>query len=156
MKDIFLPFAILLACICASGNAGARMNICIRPQKSQTTSATERADILNTLRQRVEKELGQKVKFVVQNIQRGGDWVLIQVRPVQLGGADINYKTTDYYKIKGNKERIDDGFFDDHVLALLKIKNGKWSIIEYEIGNTDYSGEYWKEQHHIVKFFGGQ
>ena len=145
MKRIlsFFAIALLIVLTCAWSNA--------QEKTPALLTSKERIDILNTLRARVEKQLGQKVKFVVQIVQRGGDWVLIQVKPVQLNGTNINYKTTAYYK--GNREQIDDGFFDDHVLALLKNENGTWRIMEYEIGATDYSGDYWKEKHGIMKLF---
>lgn len=110
-------------------------------------------DVLNVLQQLVKKEIGSEVKFVVQTMQRGNNWVLIQVQPVHLDGSNIDYTKSLYYQDTNKRERIDNGFFDDHVLALLEQKNDVWDIIEYEIGATDYSGQYWLEKHKISKFF---
>lgn len=150
MNVISTSFRILLIAVCLSISPDSNAQPVFRKTDS-IVSKQDRADILNLLRQLVKKEIGLEAKFVVQSLQRGNNWVLIQVHPVQPDGSDINYRKTKYYT--DNKEQIDNGFFDDHVLALLQLKNGAWKIVEYEIGATDYPGQYWLEQHKIEGLF---
>lgn len=109
-----------------------------------------RVDVLNSLRVLVKSELGIDVKFFVQNLHKGNDWVLIAARPVNLDGSAVDYTKTKYYE--KNKEWMDDAF-DDQVVALLHLKDGKWEVVEFSIGATDYSGQAWLEEHKIDGYF---
>ena len=78
---------------------------------------------------------------------------MIQVRPVNPDGTEIDYTKTAWYHQSGIKERLDDGFFDNHMLALLTKGENGWVFVEYEFGATDYSGQDWLEQHHVDSLF---
>ncbi len=91
----------------------------------------ERAQILDALRTPIEMDLHQEVKFVVNNIQKCDNWVLIYAKPVKENGAPVDYEKTEY------QQWIDEGMFDEGILALLKFKNEQWIVAEYRIGGTD-------------------
>ena len=142
MQKKFIIVAILLIGTCFQSNARQKVDTLISKQN--------RTQILDVLRTLSWEQIGVRTKFVVQTIQKANNWVLIQVHPVQENGADINYKKTKYYP--AHKEQMED-FFDDHILALMKFEHGKWHIVEYEIGATDFPGQEWLEKHGIAGLF---
>jgi hypothetical protein len=109
-------------------------------------NSEERKKILDALRQDVEKELQQEVKFVVTKMHRYGNWATVLAKPIQKDDLPVNYNNTKY------QERIDDGTFDEHVLALLQLNKGNWKVVEYEIGATDFPGQYWSEKYSLESF----
>ena len=113
-------------------------------------SKQTKADVLDATRVLVKRELGIDVKFVVQNLQKGNDWVLFMARPVNPDGSAVDYTKTKYYQ--NDKERFEDAF-DDQVVALLHLKDGRWEVVEFSIGATDYSGQGWLEDRKIADYF---
>jgi hypothetical protein len=94
-----------------------------------------RKAVLDGLRPSIEKDLKQKVIFVVSKIRVYDGWAFVQCRPVTPKSKPIDFKKTKY------KEMIDQGMFDgDTTYALLRLKNGKWAVKDFVIGPTDV---YW-------------
>lgn len=94
-----------------------------------------RKAVLDGLRPSIEKDLKQKVIFVVSKIRVYDGWAFVQCRPVTPKSKPIDFKKTKY------KEMIDQGMFDgDTTFALLRLKNGKWAVKDFVIGPTDV---YW-------------
>lgn len=99
-----------------------------------------RKEVLDGLRPSIERDLKQKVIFVVQKIRVYDGWAFVQCRPVQPNSKAIDFKKTKY------KERIQDGTFDgDTTYALLKLKNKKWTVVDFVIGPTDVYWMGWLE-----------
>jgi hypothetical protein len=99
-----------------------------------------RKAVLDGLRPSIEKDLKQKVIFVVQKIRVYDGWAFVQCRPVTPNSKPIDFKKTKY------KERIEDGTFDgDTTYALLKLKNKKWTVADFVIGPTDVYWIGWTE-----------
>ena len=81
----------------------------------------------------------------------GVKWAVVMTAPVVIGkpvkpdGKAVDYSGTRY------AEWIKEGMFDEHVLALLKKENGRWHVIEYEIGRTDWVGDVWASRYNVPK-----
>ena len=103
--------------------------------------SAERKSILDALRVVVEEELDQPVIFVVDRlaVKKGFAWVSAQ--PRRPNGQRIDYADTPY------AEAIAQGAFDDGVMALLKLEDGSWVILEYALGSTDFPGQEWVDAH---------
>lgn len=102
-------------------------------------SSQLRKDILNALRPHVEKDLGQKVVFMVSQLRVYQGWALVFARPVRPDLKPIDFKKTHY------KELIDQGVFDgDSLYALLKQDSKKkWVMKTFVIGPTDVAWSGW-------------
>jgi hypothetical protein len=101
----------------------------------------ERKAILNTLRVPVEKELKQKIVFVVSDFNVSGGWAFIggEPRSERTGGMP-DYKGTEY------QEAIESDAFDNNVFALFRKRGTKWRIVSYYIGCTDVCYANWWKQ----------
>ena len=122
------------------------------PQKwtrdSETGSAessTEQATILKALSVPVSKDLKQKITFSTRAVNVQGNWAFVAGQARNDKGDEPNWKLTEYQK------RIDVDAFEDNLFALLKQKNGKWSVITYMIGCTDVCYLDWNKQYKAPK-----
>ena len=99
-----------------------------------------RKAVLDGLRPSIEKDLKQKVIFIVQKIRVYDGWAFVQCRPVTPKPKPIDFKKTKY------KEQLEQGMFDgDNTYALLRLKNGKWAVKDFVIGPTDVYWISWTE-----------
>lgn len=99
-----------------------------------------RKAVLDGLRPSIEKDLNQKVIFVVSKIRVYDGWAFVQCRPVTPKSKPIDFKKTKY------RDRLEDGTFDgDTTFALLRLKNGKWAVKDFVIGPTDVYWIGWTE-----------
>jgi hypothetical protein len=98
--------------------------------------SVERKAILDTLRKPVEKELKQKIKFVIETLRVQGSWSFVGGVPQSENGSWPDYRATKY------QEAIDYEMFDNNIFALLKNTEGEWKVVTYSIGCTDvcYAG----------------
>jgi hypothetical protein len=107
---------------------------------AQPKAPSERKDILNALRQEVQKELNQSVTFKVEHFSAAKDWAFLTGIPMQQDGKSIDYSKTSY------QDAIDAEAFDDGIAALLKKVHGKWVVKAFTIGATDVPWVcWWKE-----------
>lgn len=138
MKKTLLLAAILALfaapCLAAATSAADALH---SPQKG----SAERKQILDALRIPVEKAIGQPVSFVVQTLNVHSDFAFIQAKPQKPDGSAIDYSKTQF------AGAIEAGYFDNQVVALLKLEGGKWLVLEYTIGATDFSAPNWIEQY---------
>ena len=99
--------------------------------------ASERAALLGALRLPVEKDLKQPVAIKVEHLKAKDDWAFLRGVPQTPSGKAIDYRGTRYAK------QISQGFFDDNISALLKKKDGQWTVVTYNIGATDVAWLNW-------------
>ena len=97
----------------------------------------ERRAILDALRVPVQKKLHQRVAFVVDRIAVKDSWAFVYGRPVQPNGKAIDYRKTPY------AQAVKDGFFGDDFSGLLRLSDGSWKVVTYDIGATDVVWEPW-------------
>ena len=131
---LLLPLLLLVSAAAATARA----------QDSTTTPAAgspERKAIADALRAPVERELKQKVVFKVDSLKLKDGWAFLRGVPQRPDGGEVNYGATRY------KQRIEDGVFDDGIVALLRMKAGKWQVVKYVIGATDVPYVTWDKDY---------
>lgn len=115
---------------------GQKVNV----EKPASGTALRKA-VLDGLRPTIEKDLGQKVVFVVKEIRVYKGFAYVAAQPVKKDLKPIDFSKTKY------KERIDDGVFDgDTLYALLKVNKSKWTVKDFVIGPTDVYWSIWTEK----------
>lgn len=104
--------------------------------------SAERKAIMDAIRVPVEKDLNQKVSFVVSDLNVKDSWAFVGGRPQKPSGDRIDLSLTDYE---------DDGMFDDNFFGLLRKRSGKWHVVTYAVGCTDVCYATWWEDHKAPK-----
>lgn len=104
-----------------------------------------RAAILEGLRPSVERQLKQRVKFVVVIMAASPSFAYVNARPIRPDGSAIDYR-----KIARFRKAIDAGMFDDGIEALLRRSDGTWRVVELRVGPTDTALDDWKQKHDIA------
>lgn len=107
--------------------------------------SAERKAILDALRVPVERDLKQKIVFVVEHINVSGNWAFVGGSPQSANGGEPNYRGTKYWEAKRA------GMFDSNYFALLKRSGGAWRVITYAIGCTDVCYATWWRDHRAPK-----
>jgi hypothetical protein len=112
--------------------------------KTPPAGGPERTAIINALRVPVQKELKTAVQFKVDHLRVQSNWAFIGGYP-QAKKGKIDWNKTRY------KVAIDEGAFDEGVFALLRKKNGKWTVVKYVIGATDVPWVEWPQKYGAPK-----
>ena len=126
----------LFICLLVNASAPAQD----APQTPEPNSP-ERKAIMNALRVPVEKELKQKVIFRIRRLKMQNGWAFLEGVPQQPRGTPVDYTITPH------RIAFESGAFDDSILALLRKQAGRWRVVVYDIGSTDYSGDYWQQKY---------
>ncbi|MCW3848657.1 hypothetical protein OF829_15585 [Sphingomonas sp. LB-2] len=114
------------------------------PAAAQAQTAPQRAELLDALRIVIAKDLGQPVKFVVDDLRVRTDWAFIVAHPQTPAGAPIDFSKTRY------AEQQEEGVLDgDTIYALLQRRAGKWVVVAFMIGPTDVGWLDWRETYHV-------
>lgn len=129
MKKMLSFAAVLIFAAAAAGQA----------VHSPAAGTNERKAILAALRIPVERELKQKVVFVVQHINVAGNWAFVGGDPQSPSGGRPNYKGTPYW------DAIRSDMFDNNFFAVLKRSGKRWKVVHYDIGCTDVCyADWWR------------
>lgn len=100
-----------------------------------------RATLLDALRPTIERDLGQKVKFVVRTLRKQNQWAFVVALPQKPDGKRIDFMKTRY------ADYIREGTFDsEDIYALLENAGGKWTVRDFVIGPTDVYYAGWPDQ----------
>lgn len=108
-----------------------------------TKNSSERAAILNVLRIPIEKDLRQKIVFVVDALNVRGNWAYVGGRPRTPSGKSPSLKKTVF---EGQED-----MFDDNFSGLLKKSGGRWKVVAYAIGCTDVCYADWWSRYKAPK-----
>lgn len=125
-----------MAALLAAGPASADMQI---PPKGSPL----RTNVLDTVRPMVEAEVGKPVEFVVTTIRVLGEWAFVIAQPQRPGGGKIGYAYTRY------QTAVDEGAFDNQVIALLRNTPSGWLVYGYSLGATDVPWEEWRQAYPV-------
>ena len=113
---------------------------------SPDKQSPERRAILDALRVPVERELKQKVVFIVENMNVSGNWAFVGGGRLQAeDGGEPDFSRTQYADAKR------EGFFDNNYFSLLKKTAGKWKVTHYAIGCTDVCYATWWRDYRAPK-----
>ena len=102
--------------------------------------SAQRRAIMEALRSPVERQLKQKVVFVLDHLKVKQGWAFLTGRPQQPNGKPIDYKKTPY------ASALEAGAFDDGISALLRQHGRRWVVVQYSIGATDVPWEDWDKR----------
>jgi len=108
-------------------------------------TSPERRAILDALRVPVERELKQKVVFVVEHLNVSGNWAFVGGSPQSTSGDQPDYRGTAYWRAKQA------GMFDNNYFAVLKKTAGNWKVVHYAIGCTDVCYATWWRDYRAPK-----
>lgn len=101
-----------------------------------------RTILLDTLRPEVERDLGQKIIFIVDLLRVQDDWAFATLAPRTPSGASIDFSRTHH------AERQREGMLDgDTIYALLRRKGAGWQVVTWVIGPTDVTWAGWSEEY---------
>lgn len=101
-----------------------------------------RRTLLDALRPAIERDLGQKLIFVVHVLRVKGDWAFADVAPRTPGSEPIDFARTRH------AERRREGMLDgDTIYALLRRKAGRWTVAMFVVGPTDVPWAGWHEEY---------
>lgn len=102
----------------------------------------QRRVLLNALRPAIERDLAQKVKFVVRTLRRQNRWAFAHVVPQTPAGGAIDFRRTRH------AERVEAGIFDGpDIYALLELRDGRWMVRDFAVGPTDVSYAGWPDDY---------
>lgn len=100
-----------------------------------------RRTLLDVLRPAMERDLGQKLIFVVNVLRVEADWAFADVAPRTPAGAPIDFRRTRH------AERMREGMLDgDTIYALLRRRDARWRVVAYVVGPTDVAWAGWHEE----------
>ena len=102
-------------------------------------NSAERTAILNALRVPVEKDLKQKIIFVVGRISVQKGWAFVSGEPQTATGTRPN--------LKGTAWEDTPDLFDDNFFGLLRKQRGKWRVVTHALGCTDVCYLDWWQMH---------
>ncbi len=101
----------------------------------------QRRVLLDALRPAIERDLMQKVKFVVRTLRRQDRWAFAHVVPQTPAGGAIDFRKTRH------AERVEAGIFDGpDAYALLEQKDGRWMVRAFVVGPTDVAYLAWPDE----------
>jgi hypothetical protein len=103
--------------------------------------SSERKAIMDALRAPIEKQLGKAVIFKVEHLKVQDGWAFMHGVPKQPDGKAMDYRGTPFYKAHK------DGMFSDFVCGLLRLKGGKWQVVNHCLGPTDVPYADWSERY---------
>ena len=99
-----------------------------------------RTAIMDAIRVPTERDLKQKVVFKVDLLRVEGVWAFTRTVPQQPNGKPIDFSKTQYAEASAH------GAFGNGVIALLKKKGDKWTVVKYSLGATDVPYvSWWKD-----------
>jgi len=101
----------------------------------------ERKAIMDTVREPVEKELKQRVVFVVAQLKVCRDWAFLEATPQQPDGRPVDWSIGVY------ADAIADDMCGGYIHALMAKKGGSWQMREHVICATDVPWVGWAEQY---------
>jgi hypothetical protein len=143
MKTYLIAFAAaaLAACTPPAAEKAAPPESPAAAVLAEADTATRNA-LLTALTPVVEKDLGQKVTFKPEIVRTMGDWGWVSAQLVTLDGGAIDFAKTHY------AEALKEGMFDGPALnALLRRKDGVWTVADFDIGSTDVAWTAWPQKH---------
>lgn len=117
---------ILMSALAFSVSTNAQI-----PQRAQNLSS-QRAAILNALRPRAVRDLGQRVEFVVHQYRQVGNLGFVSATAQRRGGQPIDLARTPIGK-NGASEQMD----GPTIQAFFRRTNGIWRVDLYAVGATD-------------------
>lgn len=93
--------------------------------------SVERRAIMDAARLPIERELGQRVIFLVSELRSDGAWCYLEAEPLTPDGGKLDWSATPYAADRANDR------MSELVMVLLRRQDGGWQAVDYVIGPTD-------------------
>jgi hypothetical protein len=142
---LVLVFASATFTVCGQSGGTITADAALAGPYTPERGSSERKAILDALRLPVEKQLRQSVIFKIDHLKVQSGWAFIIGRPQQADGSAVDYSNTVY------QEAIEEGAFDDSIVALLQNTGGKWRVKQFVIGATDVPWVDWDQKYRAPK-----
>jgi hypothetical protein len=98
--------------------------------------------LMDALRPVIERDLEQKVKFLVRTLWRQDRWAFAHVMPQTVAGGAIDFRRTHH------ADRVAAGIFDGpDIYALLEMRDGQWVVRDFVVGPTDVTYAGWPDDY---------
>jgi hypothetical protein len=122
--------------------------LCAGPAFAQAIVVPERGtalrgEVLNAVRPVVERETGGPVIFVVGTLNVMGDWAYVDADPQRPGGKPIDWRKTRF------RRAYEADMFSGLVMALLRRKDGVWTVVDHVVGPTDVYWYNWLDKYKL-------
>jgi hypothetical protein len=118
------------------------------PAAAQTTpprGSPLRAQLLDTIRPELMREIGGQIEFNVLAMRVMQPWAYLHVRPQRPGGKPIDWSRTKF------AEDMKEGVMSYETMALLKRDGGRWTIVEIAIGPSDLPWDGWLQERKLPR-----
>ena len=137
MRARLLLRPVLLLALLAGFAAPATAQRVHTPERG----SPERTAILDGLRQAVAREIGVTLRFEVRDLRMLNGWAFADVKPIHpRGSGTYDYAGTPL------EEEWNEGLMDDGIVALLRLRDGRWTVVQMAIGPTDVAWEGWDDE----------
>lgn len=110
------------------------------PAGAEVTGALRDA-ILDAARQPAASALAKPVRFKVEQLKVSGDWAFLFAEMQGESGRPIDYTGTKLAEAAAH------GAVSRSYAALLKRKDGTWTVVDHAIGPTDLIWAGWSKHH---------
>src|SRR5205823_8619797 len=118
----------------------------LQPVYTPKPGSAERSAIMDGLRITAERQLHQKVIFVVSHLAVQGNWAFTITIPKQPNGKIVDWqKTANRDAVKPGHETGD--AFSGEVIGLLRKRAGHWRTVDYCIGPSDVCWDGWDKKY---------
>lgn len=100
--------------------------------------------LLDSMRPRIEADLGVKVQFVVDTLQVEGEWAFMAGSVQNTDGSPIDFSRTPYAEAEA------EGMFDGPTVRAIMLQQGqRWIVQAYSIGATDVVEAGWPSEYGV-------
>ena len=112
---------------------------------AQVVDAAKREAIVAASLAPAEKELGANVRLGVRSIASDGDWAFLLADLQEPGGAPFDYSKSPL------AEQAKQGLVSHRYAALLRQRDGQWTIVTERVGPTDPAWLGWSDKYGAPK-----
>lgn len=126
----FLPAILMGLILMNSSQAAERIH-------TPEAGSAEREVLIEAARTPLARKLGQPVRFDVQALNVGGDWVFLYARLQDAGGEPVDWSRTALAGAAGQ------GYVSPVYVALLQREGEAWALRAEAIGPTDVAWQDW-------------
>lgn len=145
---LILQAALLVVLMCgAAGRASAQYS---QPLYTPKPGSALRKEIMDGLRIPAERELHQKVIFVVKHLAVQGNWAFTLTIPKQPNGKIVDWQKTRWRDAVPPGKEVGDAFSGE-IVGLLRKRAGQWRMVDHCVGPSDVCWEGWDRKYGAPK-----
>jgi hypothetical protein len=112
---------------------------------SQVVDAAKRGAIVSASLAPAQKELGATLRLGVRSVASDGDWAFVLADLQDQNGAPFDYSKSPL------AEQAKQGLVSHRYAALLRLRDGRWTVITDRVGPTDPAWLGWSDKYGAPK-----